>query len=322
MKSSGWFLKFQLCQYELVERGIVLRSQLNWILVRQAILWVGLLLCGYALWRVRTSAGDAISQVQISGWLLIGGCLTLSWMFAVMAWRHYLWAYADQDPGWRVSMRQVGLILVGKYLPGGVFGFLARLYDQPLAPRRQLFWAGLVEQVVGVGILGALGGVLLISGLLGTGWLILAFLLPPFAIVGVAGLHFLASSLPWVRERIGSTPFPSSRTLLPAVVLQLLQQGVWVALIVVLGGELFSLSGFAVWGVAGAFLLAVGLGMLVVFIPGGIGVREAVFMVLASCWIEVHQAILLAAMLRLLAVCLDAGSGAISLLSCRSRGRV
>lgn len=282
----------------------------SWPLVRQAALWLGLLLCGYALWRIRILAGDGISRISVFGWLIVGALLIASWVLAVTAWRHYLLAYTDQDPGWRVSMRQMGLLLVGKYVPGGVFGFVARLYDQPAAPRRQLFWAGMAEQAVGVGMSSALGALLLlVAKTQGSAWLWLVMSLPILAISGVWLLHHSTSGLPWLRTHADSKAFPRWATLLPAVVLHLLQLLAWAILIMVLASELYELGSHALLGVAGAFLLAVGAGMLVVFVPGGIGVREAVLVGLASNWLDISQAVFFAALLRLVASFLDIIAG-------------
>lgn len=294
---------------------------MHWILARQAVLWLGLLLCGYALWHAHALAGDAIDRLNPSGWALIGTLLFASWGFTVAAWRRYLLAYTAHDPGWRVAIRQLGLLLVGKYVPGGVFGFLARLYDQPSAPRRQLVWAGVVEQVVGVGLLVALGGVLLlVAKTQSLAWLSVAFLLPFIAIAGIWTLHKTSLWLPVLRSYVGPAASPLWQTLLSAIVLHFAQLIAWLVLIVLLVGELYHLQNYAALGVAGAFLFAVGAGMLIVPVPGGIGVREAVLVGLSSYWLDMPQAVFLAAMLRLVSVVLDAAAGAIAAMSGLHRG--
>lgn len=281
--------------------------------LKRSVLWLGLLLCLYAIWHLRTQAGDAIGRLNMVAWLYLVLLLAAGWLFAVMSWRQYLQAYTQHDPGWRVAMRQVGLLLVGKYVPGGVFGFLARMYDEPGAPRLRLFWAGLAEQVVALAMPLALGGLLyLTASQRNLGWLCLIVLLPLLGLVGVGLLHRLAVRLPWLSSRIASAEVPDGWMLLAAIVVQLVQQLVWVALVAILVRELFGLDIYAALGVAGAFWWGVVLGMMVVFVPSGIGVREAALIGLASIWLDTTQAVLISASLRLLSTMLDAGAGCVA----------
>lgn len=61
---------------------------------------------------------------------------------------------------------------------------------------------------------------------------------------------------------------------------------------------------------AGAYGLSVVAGMIIVFVPGGIVVREGVFLLLCKDWLDPAQAIALAASLRLIFTVLDLGAGA------------
>lgn len=281
----------------------------SWL--KQAVLWSGLMLCVYALWHFRQLVGDASSRIAARSWISIGLLLTLCWCFGVMAWRQYLHAYIGQEQPWRVAARQLGLLLVGKYVPGGVFGFLARVYDQPEVSRPRVFWAGLAEQAVGMGLSFALGGLLYLIALSrNLVWMSLITLLPLLAVLGVRILH-LAVGLSWFRACVTVVPFPG-RLLLSAVIAQLVQQLIWVALVVVLANELYGLNIYAAFGVAGAFWLAVGLGVLMVFVPGGIGVREAALVGISSLWLDTAQAIVLSALLRLFSSILDVGAGSVA----------
>ena len=283
--------------------------------LKRVVLWFGLLLCIYALWHARALAGDAIGRVSMVVWTFIGSLLVSSWLLAAMTWRQYLLAYTGHEPSMYLAMRQLGLLLVGKYVPGGVFGFLARLYDQPSVPRERLFWAGLAEQAVGIAVPIALGGVLYLSAQQKhMGWLGLALLLPPVAVAGVWALHHMAGMMPWLRRYAGNSLEPSWRELLTATVLQLTQQIVWVVVIVVLVRALFGLQPYAALGVAGAFWLAVAAGMLVIFSPGGIGVREVALVGMASPWLGTTQAIFLSALLRIVSSLLDVSAGGVAAL--------
>lgn len=243
-------------------------------------------------------------------WAPVVLMLMSCWWLAVMAWRSYVLAYTGQALSWRVVMRQLGVLLVGKYVPGGVFGFLARLHDDPLAPHERLFWAGLVEQIIGVAMPIVLGGVLYLAARRqAIVWLCLVPLIPLLAVGGAWLLHRFATSLPWIRGRLGSIQSPAQRELLTAVVLQLAQQIVWIALVIVLARSLFGLNGYEALGIAGAFWWAVAAGMLAVFVPGGIGVREVVLVGLVSPWLGTAQAVFLSALLRILSSLVDMGAG-------------
>jgi uncharacterized membrane protein YbhN (UPF0104 family) len=73
-------------------------------------------------------------------------------------------------------------------------------------------------------------------------------------------------------------------------------------------------------GIAGAFSLAVTLGMLAIFAPGGIGIREVVFVLLCGPWLDGNAALLLAAAMRILAVIFDLFAGAVAVLLGLARG--
>lgn len=285
-----------------------MKGRAAWLLAKQSVLWLGLLLCGYALWRTRELAAEAFSRMYASSWAWVALLLLLGWGLAAASWRRYLHAYTGQLPGWGMAVRQLGLLLVGKYVPGGVFGFLARMYDQTNAPRKQLFWAGLSEQAVGVGMPLALGGALyLAASRHNVAWLALILFLPLLAIAGIRLLHRLAAYLPWLRLHV--LPPPPWRRLLPATLLQVTQLLAWVALVAMLSRQLHGLDGLASLGIAGAFLLAVAAGMIVMVVPGGIGVRETTLIGLSSHWLGISQAIFLTAFLRLLSSLLDVFAG-------------
>lgn len=286
----------------------LLRRWLKW-----AALWLGLLLCVYALWRARDVASDAIDRMDMATWATVALLLAAGWWLAVMAWRRYVQAYAGHALPWRVAMRQLGLLLVGKYVPGGVFGFLARLYDAPVAPRERLFWAGLAEQATGVAMPIAFGGVLYLAAQQESlAWLGLVLPLPLLAVAGIWLLHRFAARLPWLNRHAGISSAPAWRHVGMAVILQCAHLVAWTVLIAVLAHLLFEVSSYTLVGIAGAFCLAVAAGMLVVFAPGGIGVREAVLIGLASPWLDTTQAIFLSALLRMLSSATDASAGLIA----------
>lgn len=280
------------------------------------MLWIGLLACGYTFWRTRDIAFDAFTEMSGAGWLFAVVLLLLVWGLAVSGWKIYLLAFTGRLPSWRTAIRQVGLLLIGKYVPGGVFGFIARIYDQANASRRQLFWAGVTEQAVAITMSLVVGGALYFSAIHTPKLLFLVLAFPLLAVVGVALLHRFLALLPWAQKYISSTP-PSWRRLFFAILIQLMQVVTWAGLVVMLSQQFYGIGAQASLGVAGAFLVAVAAGMIVILVPGGIGVREAALVALSSSWIGVSSAIFLAACLRLLSSLLDVFSGITAIMSGR-----
>ncbi len=278
------------------------------------VLWLGLGLCFYAFWQAPEQAKGLFISMSGQFWGAVALLLLLIWGLAVISWRSYLFAYTGQRPTWRTAIRQLGLLLVGKYLPGGVFGFLARVYDQPQAERKSLVWAGLVEQAVGVAMPVAIGAILYgVARQQQSLWLCLLLALPVLAAACGLALQSVSAHLPWLR-RYTMASRPSFKLLLAATVLHFLQLMLWATLVMLLAQQIFSLDAFAAMGVAAAFLLAVAVGMLIVLAPGGIGAREAALFALSSQWLGAADALLLTAFLRLLTSALDVFAGLLAVL--------
>jgi len=277
---------------------------------KRALLWVGLGLCGFALWRTRSLSGEAIQQLSSIQWALIALLLVLIWILAVASWHAYLRSYSISDARWRTAARQLGLLLIGKYLPGGIFGFLMRLYDSPKEQRHKLLWASLADQGCGIA-LPILLGLLILFVVIRESWpaAVLLLALPFLAVFGIELMQHCATRIPWISRYTGSPMMAPWRSLLPATTLQLAQIIAWVGLVTFLASQLYGLDSHEALCVAGAFLLAVSAGMLVVILPSGIGAREAALVALASQWIETNQAIHLAALLRIIGSVLDVLAG-------------
>lgn len=279
------------------------------------LLWVGLVLCGYAIWRLGGASLAAIGRLPPEIMVALVVMVSGVWMASVAAWRKYLQAYTGNLVAWRESFRQIGLLLVGKYIPGGVFGFVARLYDDDGAPRARLLAAGLVEQLVGAAISVLLGALCYAAA-----WyrqpalLVLIVLLPLLVVLGVDWLGVILRYGARLQRRIPVLPPHSRPQLLIAALLSLLQQVCWALAVGLLVISLFGLDALAAMGVAGSFGLAVGVGVLVVISPGGIGVREGAMTALSGAWLGFESALLLAALLRLISVGLDLLAGVLVLV--------
>lgn len=278
-------------------------------LAKFALLWLGLALCGVALWQTREVATDNLASTGAETWALAALQMLLAWGLAVASWRLYLRAYTGKMCSWRTVIRQTGYLLIGKYVPGGVIGFAARVYDEPDAPRRPLVWAGVAEQAVNAMMSLCVGAVLYFAAFKSDlVWLACLLFLPPLAVAGVRLLHLLSRRLPWLHKH-AHHPEPGWRSVACAASLQMIQVMVWAMLLITLAQQVHGLGNEAAIGVAGAFLIAVAAGMLVVVAPGGVGVREATLIGLSSPWLGIAHAVFLAALLRLLTILLDAFAG-------------
>jgi len=184
-----------------------------------------------------------------------------------------------------------------------------RIYDQPQEQRRKLFQASLVDQGSGL-LLPILLGLLLITMAFHEAWTaaLLLPILPAATVTAIMTIRTLAEHIPKISAQLDNSP-PPRRDLLLATTLQLIQIIGWAILATFLATQLYGLNIHAALGVSGAYLLAVSGGMLVIFLPSGIGAREAILVAIASYWIETNQAIHLAALLRILSSAVDVLAG-------------
>lgn len=288
-------------------------GQAREVIVR-LVLWLGLAVCLYAVWDARERIVDVAERIGLSGWIIVGLSMAVSWVLAVSAWRAYARAYTGLSMSLRSGLRQSGLLLVGKYVPGGVFGFLARLLDGPREQHGDLVVAGLSEQVVGLFTAVAMGLILYIGARMNEVGILAASCGVPFASLLIVACLHRALRFGWFRSvlRVERVPSPLALPLLFGVALQWMQCAIWSVLVVYLSSVVFGIDLLSAIGVAGAFGVAVGAGMLVVMAPGGIGVREGVLSFLALLWLSAGQAILLAAMMRLVTTLLDLLAGAVA----------
>jgi len=285
--------------------------------INRSVLIVGLLLCILAIWHIDSVTLRAAKKIGVAGWSLLVLLLMLAWVASVAAWRLFVKAVSNRAPDWRSAFRQSGLLLTGKYLPGGVFGFVARLYDDDQGSRRQLVIAGLLEQFVGLGMTIAFGGLLYFAAIHRNAYaLTLAMLLPCCALFCVWCTGKAVGRLSWLQGKFPDFPSLNIATFLGAAYLTMLVQGTWAAIAFVLAQALFGMDLGPAMGMAGAFGLSVGAGMMVFIAPGGIGVREGAMVALTTNWLGTDSALLLAAILRIANVGMDLCAGLIA-LACR-----
>jgi hypothetical protein len=298
--------------------GTARRPVRGWLLT--AVLWLGLLLCAAVLSRYASEFSTVLARLNGLTAVASAACILLGWIFAAAAWKQTVFVIAGVKLSYATALRQLGLLLVGKYIPGGVFGFLARLYDgDHMGARTRLAAAGLFEQMMGLAMLASTGALLYAAATCQAAWILCGLLAIPWLAVvacqlvlhGLGALSF--RRLQAVLDALRHSP-PGWIGLLRAALLTQLASLGWLAVVVLLAVRGFGLEPLHALGVAGAFSLAVTAGMLAVFAPGGIGVREAVMVVLSAPWLGGGEAIVLAAAMRMLSVALDMLAGAAAVL--------
>ena len=281
-----------------------LRHSLNRIL-----LLAGLMLCGIVLWQVEREDMGVLRSVQIP-WMAISLGIVAVLCCAVAAWRQFVQAVCGYRPGWTDALRQTGMVLSGKYIPGGVFGFLMRFSDDTRGSKEGLIAAGLIEQLVSFGMAVCVGALLYgTASLHFSAVLVLLAVLPLLAAATVAALVRLIGVSRFLRVRLPATTVTRTGPLIVGGYLQLCLQLTWAAVVFVLVRAMFDLQPKDAIAIAGAFGLSVGAGIAVFIAPGGIGVREAAMIALSSIWLETNEAVMLAAALRAISVALDAVAG-------------
>lgn len=280
------------------------------------ILIAGLAFCVVALARLQRQYPLRWS-FSGAGILEAAACAILALIATAFAWRRYMKAFLDTDLSLRDALYQIGVMQIGKYVPVMIGGFVARISANTASlPAGRIVWATMVEQV------GAMGTALLIG--------ICCYALAavpeasPLAIVFAALVVWFAPAMLEIasglfdrlRGVLGSASsvsarHPDPRLLRQALAFQLLQMIAMAGFIgacIALGAPDMTLASLG--AVTGAYLVSIVAGIAVVFLPGGIGAREAAFVWLTAGQIESREALQLALAMRIAMSALDLFSGA------------
>jgi len=255
-----------------------------------------------------------------AGILEAAACAAVALAATAFAWRRYMAAFLDTDLSLRDALYQIGVMQIGKYVPVVIGGFVARISANTASlSAGRIVVATIVEQ------LGAMGSALLIGICCYVAVAVPAAV--PLAIACVVLVVGLAPSMLEIASRLfvrlrgafGSATWiparhPNPRLVRQALAFQLLQM---IAMAGFIGASIMlvapDIAFAAVAAVTGAYLVSVVIGIAVVFLPGGIGVREAAFVWLAATQIDSREALQLALALRIAMSALDLVSGAICL---------
>ncbi|WP_150239167.1 lysylphosphatidylglycerol synthase domain-containing protein [Nocardiopsis quinghaiensis] len=291
--------------------------------VRLALFLVVCVCAGLALRANWERAGEAVASLPL--WVLPAAVLAgMTGLAAQMlAWRALLAGMGSPLP-YRVAARVMFVGQLGKYLPGSVWAFVAQveLARDWRVPRSRGAAATLlaVAVTVAVSLAVAAAALPLSSADAARRWwwaLALAPLLLAALHPRVVGWGIRLAARPFARFREVAEAGPldvRGRAVAAAVGWTLvawvpLGLHVWV-LTWAVGGDALRSVGPAV----GAYALAWTLGLLVVFAPAGLGVREAVLVVALSPVVDAGAALVVAVLSRLVMTVADVGWAGLAVL--------
>lgn len=289
--------------------------------VNGAILAAGLALCVYSL--ARLQAEHPLTWAPTAPALIAFFVLAFAALAAMScAWQRYVLAFFGTRLSLARAAYQSCIMLVAKYVPVMVAGFVARVsaYAGHASAGRVVF-ATLTELAGAVAAATVVGVACLAAALV-------PLTLPFVIAIALVGIAFAPAWIAFAM-RIVSRFRPSDsgastlarddatrhalRAALAFQVLQWIMLAGFVAVTVLLIAPATGASTLVV--VCGAYALAVVVGIAIVFLPGGIGAREAAFVWLASSRLDATEALQLALALRVAMSVLDliAGVGCIAL---------
>ena len=246
------------------------------------------------------------SHVELSkvGWWALAGSVALAG--AGTAAGALIWLVILDALGVKTRSRWIGIFFqaqLGKYIPGSVWQYagraaIARAHGIPV---RSVGVSVPIEFAASAMAAGAMAAFLL-------GWWGLA-------VVAVVAVILIAAGRPFfVRRREAITTARATLLYLPAWLL--LGGGFWLCARALVGAPAGELASYI-----GAFAVAWLAGLLAVYAPGGLGVREGVLVALLANRIGAADALVLAAVSRLTLVFVDVLLAAISTAALRRQSR-
>jgi uncharacterized membrane protein YbhN (UPF0104 family) len=267
---------------------------------------------------------DEFARLSVASLLVAGAGALVSVAGQMLCWRELL-----ADLGNRLALRPAGRVFflgqLGKYLPGSVWPVVAQmeLARDLRVPRTRTATTVLLFMLMNVVTAAAVAGVTLpftLDGSTAVGawrWAFLLLVLP-LAVLSPAVLNRLTAFGLRLLRRPAADGGLSVGGVARAVAWTLLE---WVAAGVMLAAVLHGFGDAVSLPLAvGAFALAWGAGFVVVVVPAGAGVREAVLVVLLSGQVG-HSSAFAAALVTRLLMTLADGAWALLLLPSALRGR-
>lgn len=249
---------------------------------------------------------DAIDFWIPSSFVIIGIFITLvlTYLCASAMWRFYSGLF-ERKRTWNEAIIDTGMLSIGKYMPGKIWGVIARgvVTEQGLRVDKGGAIISLTEQVI-VLVIGCLAGscLLILGGYESSAlvkWLyvfmalVISMIVPRLMVAMIAMLPRFHADGARLKERL------SMRISL--------QLGLGYSLMWLLTGASFAFLAYQHTGadpfllfLVGLFLVSSLVGWLAVFVPAGLGVREAAFAALAAPYVPWQEALAWVLMHRLL----------------------
>lgn len=282
--------------------------------------WAGLALCAFALAQYSEQSLEMLSALNVYNVLLLAAFMVAAWVAAVASWRCVVRATGVEALSFSDCARHLALLLIGKYLPGGIWGFVARFGDSARSrPPWQMLVAGITEQWLGLASVSLMAAGLWLASR-SFGWWIL-LLTPAVPVISAGTWKLFARGVigagAWVSPRIrkhvdtGAMTAMSPRPLLAGAAFTSAQVAMQMLIV---GAMAFWTTGTGLQGslaIAAYYGIGIAVGMLAIIAPGGILVREGTFVALSSAALGSAEAVTLAAALRLIFTGFDLMAGAL-----------
>lgn len=291
-----------------------------WRYALAVIFWLGLAMCVWVLAANWNASVLALQRVPLFAWLLLLALLGLFWFLSVNVWRAAVWIHGIPKPSLAEAASHLALLLLGKYLPGGVWGFIARHASMREQGMRAVM-AGVYEQYLGVATL-AIISILLYAGLEASN--LAALLIPIVPLVTGVGwralVHLGCVMHRWFPARFampGRAPAPTVSGVLEVGGMSLAMQLAQLAFVAAFAHWGFQLPWATALVIAAIYGVAIVVGILSILVPGGIGVREAMFLMLGGGYLDGADAIALLAALRLMFTVFDGLAGVTAFVAIR-----
>lgn len=264
---------------------------------------IGALVCALALARMldQNTVAIHLESLGLTGSVL---CAIVSLMLSAEAWRMLVAGVSGHRLAYAEAISQVGLVLVGKYVPGKISGIAARVVaNNGVVPARRVLLATMLEQAGAMAAASVIGLVAFLSP-------VQPLLAAASAAAALAALMVAPMLLPlmlrtWPKLAGGELPPTSVRQLRVGFTMQALQWLMLASLVCFVSSMVDSHDAVTLVRIAGAYALAVTAGQILLVFPGGIGPREGVFVWLLSGMLDTSQAFAIALALRVATTGID-----------------
>lgn len=251
---------------------------------------IGLVGLGFVLLRLAQNWTAVTESLSAARWPMVAGAVGLGLVGMTTIGLNWHWMLRYHDFGLahlRSSLHQYFVGQLGKYVPGGIWPIIGRAemavrggagragaYASTLLSLASTYLASLITAAVFIAVVGLRGE--------DSSWAVWLVLLVP---VGLALLHpsVVSTVVEWVARMSGRALDLRIASWRRAVTLVVLHLPAWLAI----SGATFLVSealggGLGLDRIALATCIAWFLGFVVVGLPGGLGVREAVFVALVA----------------------------------------